>query len=346
MESVTNNICAENNVMNESSGGKSCGKKKIEWLSVLQGFSMLLVVIGHVSLTNIPRDPNTPIASELERIIYTFHMPLFIFISGWLFYFTCIRKEKTYAEVFMAKIKRLGLPFLVFTMVALVLKLMFPSLMNRPVTMQEVMDTFLYFRSNPLGEMWFIVVLFVLMMLYPLYCYVVKSKWLALVACVLSILVCVYPTSLTYFQLNKVCHMAPFFVAGILCCRYGWHKCLENFGALGISFLMWNIMRVMYDPMGIFSATAGILFSFSLCLDLAKRWPSLFCSFRDYTFQIFLMGIFFQMVVRWVYVRMGCDWLFVPFWCLSVVIGVYVPVMIAKLVEKKAPKFIRLCMGL
>ena len=350
MGSVSNDICAENGAMNESSGGNMCGKKKIEWLSVLQGFSMLLVVIGHVSLTNIPRDPNTPIASELERIIYSFHMPLFIFISGWLFYFTCIRKEKTYADVIKAKIKRLGLPFLAFTMLALALKLVFPSLMNRPVTTQELIDTFLFFRSNPLGEMWFIVVLLVLMMLYPLYCYVVKSKWLvAFVAWAFSIIVCVCPTSLTYFQLNRVCHMAPFFVAGILCCRYGWHKWLENFRTLGISFfmfLLWNIMRLMFDPMGLFSVTAGIVFSFSLCLNLAKRWPSLFRSFRDYTFQIFLMGIFFQMVVRWVYVRMGCDWMFVPFWLLSVVIGVFVPVAIAKLVEKKAPKFIRLCMGL
>ena len=74
-------------------------KKKIEWLSILQGFSMLLVVIGHVSLTNVPRDPTTPVATCIERVIYSFHMPLFIFISGWLFYYTCLRKKKGYSNV-------------------------------------------------------------------------------------------------------------------------------------------------------------------------------------------------------------------------------------------------------
>ena len=44
------------------------------------------------------------------------------------------------------------------------------------------------------------------------------------------------------------------------------------------------------------------MFSFSLCLNLAKRWPGLFSSFRDYTFQIFLMGIFFQMAIRRIFV--------------------------------------------
>lgn len=116
-------------------------KKKIEWLAVLQGFSMLLVVIGHVSLTSIPGDPSTPIATGIERTIYSFHMPLFIFISGWLFYYTCIRKEKSYKDVLIAKLKRLGIPFVAFTLMATILKSAFPTLMHRPVTIQELIDT-------------------------------------------------------------------------------------------------------------------------------------------------------------------------------------------------------------
>ena len=79
-------------------------KKKIEWLAVLQGFSMLLVVVGHVMLTNVSDDPTTPIATRIQQVVYSFHMPLFIFISGWLFYYTCIRKEKGYGDVVKAKL--------------------------------------------------------------------------------------------------------------------------------------------------------------------------------------------------------------------------------------------------
>lgn len=154
-------------------------KKKIDWLSVLQGFSMLLVVIGHVSLTNTPRDPSTPIATAIEYIIYSFHMPLFIFISGWLFYYTCLRKEKSYLDVVIAKLKRLGIPFFTFTLAATILKAAFPSLMHRPVTTQELIDTFVFFRSNPLGEMWFVIVLFELMLMYPVYRLLSKNKILA-----------------------------------------------------------------------------------------------------------------------------------------------------------------------
>ena len=156
-------------------------KKKIEWLAVLQGFSMLLVVIGHVSLTNVPGDPSTPIATGIERTIYSFHMPLFIFISGWLFYYTCLRKEKSYSEVLKSKLRRLGIPFLAFTLLSTILKTAFPSLMHRSVTTQELIDTFVLFRSNPLGEMWFVIVLFELMLLYPIYKAITKS-------CVLSVI--------------------------------------------------------------------------------------------------------------------------------------------------------------
>ena len=96
--------------------------KKIDWLAVVQGLGMLLVVIGHVSLTNIPGDPNTPIATAIEQTIYTFHMPLFIFISGWLFYHTCIDRRKPYQDMFVSKVKRLAVPFLAFTLATTLLK--------------------------------------------------------------------------------------------------------------------------------------------------------------------------------------------------------------------------------
>ena len=143
--------------------------------------------------------------------------------------------------------------------------------------------------------------------------------------------------------------MAPFFVGGMLCCKYEWQRWMGSFWALGVSgvmFVVWNVMGVGYDPRQFLSVCIGIVFSFALCLNVAKRWPGLFRSFRDYTFQIFLMGIFFQMAIRWTYVKWGNDMLFVPMWLLSVIIGVYAPTLIAKVIENKAPKYVKMCFGL
>lgn len=323
--------------------------KKIDWLAVLQGLSMLLVVIGHVSLTNVPRDPTTPIATGIEKVIYSFHMPLFIFISGWLYYYTCIRKEKGYKDVMISKIKRLGVPFFVFTLVTTVLKAAFPSLMHRPVTAQELVDTYILFRSNPLGEMWFIIVLFELMLMYPIYRCVVENKLLAVICLGGALLIGSFSPDISYFNLGRVAHMLPFFVAGILCCKFEWHKFMSKWWFLltmVVFFIICNIWEVLPESMKAETAFVGTLFSMSLCLIVGKYIPKLFSSFRDYTFQIFLMGIFFQMAIRWTYVKWGNDILFVPMWLLSVIIGIIAPTFIAKIIDKKAPKYVKMCFGL
>lgn len=324
-------------------------KKKIQWLAVLQGFSMLLVVIGHVDLTNIPCDPNTPIASAIHKCIYSFHMPLFMFISGWLFYYTCIRKDKGYGDVVKSKLKRLGIPFFAFTLSATVFKFAFPSLMHRQVTAQELTDTFILFRSNPLGEMWFIVVLFELMLLYPVYKLIVVNRLFAIIGLVVAFVINTYTPSISYFNMGKVTYMLPFFVTGILCCRFEWQKFIGKAWFLVIItalFVACNVMGLLPSSVNAEIALVGTFFFMSLCLILGRCIPNLFCSFRDYTFQIFLMGIFFQMVIRWTYVKWGNDMLFVSMWLLSVVIGIYVPTILAKIIDKKAPKYVKMCFGL
>lgn len=324
------------------------GKKKIEWLAVLQGFSMLLVVIGHVSLTNHPNDPNTPFATFIERTIYTFHMPLFIFISGWLFYYTCICRDKTYKDMIVSKVKRLMVPFFVFTFVTMILKMAFPQLMHRVVDMEEIINTFVFFRSNPLGEMWFVIVLFELMLLYPIYKMIAENKLTAIAGLGGAILISKLCPPISYFNLGRVAFMLPFFVAGILCCRFEWHKVIGKWYFLLVMaglFVMCNLMGLLPESMKAGTAFVGTIFTMSICLIVGKYIPHLFSSFRNYTFLIFLMGIFFQMAIRWLYVKVGNEAFFVPMWLLSVIVGVYFPTFIAICIEKFAPKYVRLCFG-
>lgn len=44
--------------------------KRIEWIDISKGLGMLLVIAGHT------------IALKYSSILYTFHMPLFFFLSG------------------------------------------------------------------------------------------------------------------------------------------------------------------------------------------------------------------------------------------------------------------------
>jgi len=326
---------------------------RIEWLAVLQGFSMLLVVLGHVTLTGTFQDPRHPVAAAMERVIYSFHMPLFIFISGWLFYLTCIKRNTTYKGMLTKKLSRLGIPFLFFTVITLLIKLAMSSLVRRPVDMTEVINTFVLFSSNPLEEMWFITVLLILMAMYPAYRWLLNHDATIWGFCAALIIYIVLPTDIKVFRLSAVARMAPYFIAGILCCRHG---LIEKYAskwwmaaaALAL-FITVNVAQAA-DPylpekaIRLTQATAGIALSVSLCAFITALRPTTFSSFSAYTFQIFLLGIFFQMAIRIIYGKTGhlTEAAYPILFVASIIVGTYAPVIISKIIQKRLPKAAKL----
>lgn len=79
-------------------------KKRLPWLDVGKGLGMVLVMLGH---SDIP-DP-------IKTYIYTFHMPLFFFLSGYLF---SIKKYPKVTGFLLKRLKTLILPYLCFSIVA------------------------------------------------------------------------------------------------------------------------------------------------------------------------------------------------------------------------------------
>ena len=67
-------------------------KKKINWLLILQGWAMLWVVIGHSPLN---MDSMPKIVELAYNFAYSFHMPLFILVSGYLFQLTRLSKPNS-----------------------------------------------------------------------------------------------------------------------------------------------------------------------------------------------------------------------------------------------------------
>lgn len=59
------------------------GKERIQYLDICKGVGIIFVVLGHIIQTN-----------PIRTWIYSFHMPLFFFLSGYIFYFTKITELK------------------------------------------------------------------------------------------------------------------------------------------------------------------------------------------------------------------------------------------------------------
>jgi len=336
-------------------------QNKILWLSALQGWSILLVVIGHIVLSNNIYN-NTFILDRINQetyyILKSFRMHLFVFISGFLFYITHIRKEKLYKETLIAKFKRLGVPFLFFTGFAILLKYAFNPMMKRQIDFSWRLITdslYLTGGGNPLLELWFVFTLFVLFLFYPLYKISLQNtKYIALFVIFASLLNLFFPDGVAFLCLSQVAKYMIFFYAGIITSKYEFYKILDSWLIFAASIVVFAFAWIVEAPK-IITAFVGISSSFSTFLCIAHKFPNLFSSYRNYTYQIYLIGIFPQIAVRFLYVKivdaiqynaMLHGIIYIILYITSILVALYIPVFIAKIVEKIPYKWIRMCFGL
>lgn len=80
--------------------------ERIKWIDILRAIAIIFVVIGH-TLTE----------GEVQTYFYSFHIPLFFFISGMLFK----NKEEKFATFLIKKIKQLLVPYFCFGIVSILI---------------------------------------------------------------------------------------------------------------------------------------------------------------------------------------------------------------------------------
>lgn len=121
---------------------------RIEWIDLCKGFAMLLVMFGHTYSSNV-----------INLWIYSFHMPLFFFLSGYVF---SIEKYNSFRSFLISKIKTLIIP-----MVILGFANIFASILNRSTKLDlsliyKILGIFFQLRCSIFDSvLWFIACLFI-----------------------------------------------------------------------------------------------------------------------------------------------------------------------------------------
>lgn len=95
--------------------------KRDTTIDLIKGSLIIAVVLGHSLQFGFGpeyRNSESFYDDYLFRAIYTFHMPLFMFISGFLFYYSNIKYYKT---VLLKKLKSIGIPFISYFIIIYVL---------------------------------------------------------------------------------------------------------------------------------------------------------------------------------------------------------------------------------
>ena len=325
-------------------------RQKINWLLILQGWAMLWVVIGH-SGPSATFDDYPAYATFLWDTAYSFHMSLFVAISGFLFYLTRLDSERwTYWATLKEKLVRFGIPFVVFTLVALVMKSVFSGAVDRATTLSvgELVNAILYPYNGPMREFWFLATIMWYFAFFPLWKFFLRYQWLTYVSLLGLIILCIWHPSSDFLAIKHVCQYAFFFYGGVLSAKlYKTNpEFIMNRYFAPVSFVMGGAIYVigrLYN-IPVITPVGGAILSLSIALWLEKLYANSFSSFRNYTYQIYLLGIFFNVLATILRAKFGLP--FAPTQVVSLLLGLYMPVLISKFFEKINWKPLKLCVGL
>lgn len=131
-------------------------KTRENWLDFLKAFAMFLVVWGHTT-------------GKLRGFIYSFHMPLFFMISGYLV------EEKLKKDFIREKFKRLIKPYFLYSLILIMIgKSLYFILGKKSIALKELILGMLYGVNikNYLDyrePLWFLLCLFVVFLIYDLF---------------------------------------------------------------------------------------------------------------------------------------------------------------------------------
>ena len=327
-------------------------QKKIAYIAQAQLIGCLLVILGH----SIPLNWNVPVAVYVaDKFLYTFHMPLFFFVSGYLFYKTKSEQRYTFGAYVKKRTYRLMLPYVSLTVVGLALKQLLSLLRHEDflLTPMYILKAFFVPRQNVWGHFWFLPTLLLISFLSFAFAKL-KNKSITAFT-VLSVLLFVLPPFgevTDWFAVNDILKYTCFYALGLL---FADSKAERFFITgkkikyiflllfpLAVSLFFWlqtknnQLKTVKHEIIGIMMVM--FVLALAQCFDITKTKAGKFLCNKTYS--IFILSWPIQSVVSIVFEKaMGLPYyITMPIAFAAGIIGPIIVILIVDWIEKKIGK--------
>lgn len=167
--------------------------KRIKWIDVAKGLTIILVVSGHLLQTY---------SNQLDfvfKLIYSFHMPVFFVLSGYL-----INTKKDFHQFCKSKSKSLLLPYFLFCAVLFVfnyLKSYISGAQNEYIAQfkSSALQTILLTHNSFFYTLWFLPCLFISLIITYFFIKYIKNRYIAFsIITILSISIAILQSKHTF----------------------------------------------------------------------------------------------------------------------------------------------------
>ena len=302
----------------------------------LKGYACFLVLFGHVIMgirlagIDIPK-----FFWGAEKFIWSFHVALFMFLSGVVYKVTGEWKnKKTKLGFIKNKLLNLGVPYVVFSTIYILIN----SFVGQTNTSSSVMDI-LNIWKTPVAQYWFLYALFFLFCIWTVFSGLLKNWQITVILVLIGYIAPLF--GVTFGSFDVVFHVAlPFGIGTFvdfskISKAPVWIKCLivlvHIFVAIAMILLGCIEMPWIKEFMLLFGIYSSIMF-ISLVQDF-KPVSKFLMFMNKYSFQTYLLHTIFTAGVRIVLLKVN-----VSQWWIHVVAGTICGIafsVLASVVAKK-----------
>ena len=175
-------------------------QKRNQLLDAAKGVAIVLVVLGHTIQQYAGLDNRTALDLGFERFIVSFHMPLFMLVSGYLFYFSLQRHSEL--DIVKKRIKMFAFPILTVAVI---------KHLRGNISHFELTSFVTDFPSSLFNSLWFFWAMIIIILFMCIVHKYFKNHWVGyLIAIVITLsLPNVYP-------LRAYVHLLPVFLLGFV----------------------------------------------------------------------------------------------------------------------------------
>lgn len=306
-------------------------------IDAARGLAIVLVVMGHVATAGKwPADNDWYLV--LMVLIYRFHMPLFMVLTGITFALS-LPRFNSWTEVrsfSVRRAKRLFVPYLVIGLIILIGKSVASHFMyvdNPPTTLVENAITLLLVPAEGVARfLWFVYVLSIYLILVPAFFYAFGRRPVLLFAVGIVLQLGNWPE---IFMLSSVVFYLPFFAGGMILWIYRSSWASMRPLVFGTSALVFGSLLALAIPFSIPKWLIGAC-SVPAVIGLMQRVPSTLQLFFGWLGQnslsIYLFNGVAMGVVKGLLFKLlpwdGLNFLF--YFPLLVLAGVSIPLMIKR----------------
>lgn len=134
--------------------------QRYQWIDVAKCIGILFVVFGHVFRGSVLKShPDNQLLQIIDSIVYSFHMPMFFFLSG-LLVLSSIQK-RTVKEFFISKVDTIFYAYILWMVLQGSVEYLFASVSNK----QSMELSGVFNILVPRSQFWYLYTLFLLMII-------------------------------------------------------------------------------------------------------------------------------------------------------------------------------------